>query len=253
MEDKSPNGYSCPQMDSLFFVSEICGALKKIKRTGWLRCQVPLPESDSDHMHRCAMCALLLTQPADPRDDYSHPDTAKFHPSKVDTTRLLKMAVSHDLCEALASDITPFCDPKKVASKHETEERAMQEIRKVVGDPLGKDLYELWHEYEAQETVEALYCKDIDKFEMVVQAYEYEEEHLKDRKEIPSAPDDPSSHPPASPPVTEEPLRTFFMTTNKTMKSPLFKRLDRDLREKREKMLTEKGWEVTEQERQQPQ
>ena len=44
--------------------------------------KVPLPESDSDHMHRCAMCAMLLTQPPDPRDDYSA-DAQRFHPDKV--------------------------------------------------------------------------------------------------------------------------------------------------------------------------
>lgn len=36
----------------------------------------------------------------------------------------------------------------------------MQAIRKVVGDPLGSELYELWKEYEELETVEAIYCKD---------------------------------------------------------------------------------------------
>eukprot|EP00978_Attheya_sp_CCMP212_P023753 scaffold73410_cov58-Attheya_sp.AAC.2 len=75
-------------MDSLSFISDICGALKKIKRTGWKYRNVPLPESDADHMHRCAMCALLLSQPADPRDDYSS-EKEKFHPSRVDQTRLL--------------------------------------------------------------------------------------------------------------------------------------------------------------------
>ena len=44
--------------------------------------KVPLPESDSDHMHRCAMCALLLSQPPDPRDDYSA-DAERFHPDQA--------------------------------------------------------------------------------------------------------------------------------------------------------------------------
>ena len=48
--------------------------------------KVPLPESDSDHMHRCAMCALLLSQPADPRDDYSG-EQERFHPNKAAPTR----------------------------------------------------------------------------------------------------------------------------------------------------------------------
>lgn len=35
--------------------------------------------------------------------------------------RLLRMTVTHDLCEALAGDITPYCNPSLVASKHEKE------------------------------------------------------------------------------------------------------------------------------------
>ena len=141
----------------------------------------------------------------------------------------------------------------------------MQAIQKVVGDPLGQELYDLWKEYEAQETVEAVYCKDIDKFEMVVQAYEYEKEHL----QPPGKPDpnddtecdnesnnnsnnsQPSSSKINSPNVRTEPLRTFFVTTNSVFKTPLFRRLDHELRERREAMLQTRGWTVTIHERQQ--
>eukprot|EP00913_Durusdinium_trenchii_P022072 g20742.t1 len=92
------------------------------------------------------MCAMLLTQPPDPRDDYSGAE--RFHPDKVDKVRLLRMTVTHDLCEALAGDITPYCNADLVASKHQKEDQAMQAIRKVVGDPLGSELYELWKERE---------------------------------------------------------------------------------------------------------
>ena len=254
--------------DSLSFVSDICGALKNIKRTGWVRHSIPLPESDSDHMHRCAMCALLVTQPADPRDDYTRPDTCRFHPSKVDSTRLLKMAVTHDLCESLAGDVTPFCDPSLVNSKEEREDQAMRAIQKVVGDPLGEELYGLWREYEDQQTTEALLCKDIDKFEMVVQAYEYEKVHLLPRGEVAEADEEDAKAPIAEsndgdnnndkskskdvrPDVRREPLRGFFVSTSASMKSPMFRRLDGELRERREKMLQEKGWDVTGAEKQQ--
>lgn len=245
-------------MDSLSFLSDICGALKKIKRTGWVMRNIPLPESDADHMHRCAMCALLLSQPADPRDSYEGA-MARFHPSQVDTTRLLRMALTHDLCESIAGDITPFCDPTLVESKHDKEKEAMNAIRRVVGDPLGEELFALWKEYEEQETVTALYCKDIDKFEMVVQAFEYEKEHLRRREEVPGNPaadkdstatmERTESGPPD---VTIEPLRRFFITTNNAMKTPLFRRLDKELRDRREAMLGEKGWAVTQMERQVP-
>jgi len=245
-------------MDSLTFISDICGQLKKLKRTGWVRHNIPLPESDSDHMHRCAMCALLLTQPPDPRDDYSSPSNQKFHPSKINTTKLLRMAVTHDLCESIAGDITPHCDSGLIASKYDKEEEAMKKIREIVGDPLGLELFELWKEYEEQETVEALYCKDIDKFEMIVQGYEYEKEHLQHKQKEDESNGDESDEKRQKikeeeahkKDVRNEPLRGFFVSTNKAIKSPLFRRLDKELRERREVMLQEKGWSVTEEERQ---
>lgn len=81
MAEPEPKRAKSGAFDGLSFISDICGTLKKLKRTGWVMRKVPLPESDSDHMHRCAMCALLLSQPADPRDDYR--DYERFHPSKA--------------------------------------------------------------------------------------------------------------------------------------------------------------------------
>eukprot|EP00238_Polyblepharides_amylifera_P001972 CAMPEP_0196583298 /NCGR_PEP_ID=MMETSP1081-20130531/42898_1 /TAXON_ID=36882 /ORGANISM="Pyramimonas amylifera, Strain CCMP720" /LENGTH=194 /DNA_ID=CAMNT_0041904133 /DNA_START=57 /DNA_END=641 /DNA_ORIENTATION=- len=192
---------------------------------------------------------MLLSQEADLRDDYSG-DLARFHPSKVDTVKLLRMVLTHDVCEALAGDITPFCDPELVACKADKERDAMAKIRSVVGDPLGLELYDLWVEHEKGETTEAIYCHDIDKFEMVVQACEYETEHL---KPIPDgvSPDQNFCGNGPNPTVADEPLRRFYMTTNKTMKSPLFRRLDQELRQKRELVLKSKGWAVTDDERQQ--
>lgn len=49
--------------------------------------------------------------------------------------------------------------------------------------------------------------------------------------------------------VSSKPMRTFFITTQKKMKSPMFKRLDAELRTKREAMLNERGWDTTAEER----
>ena len=207
-------------------------------------------------------------------------DQSKFHPhKKVNQTKLLKMALTHDLCEALAGDITPFCSKELVMSKHDKEKQSMKQIQDIIGDSLGKELYELWHEYEEQETVEAIYCKDIDKFEMVMQAFEYEQMHLKQKnndtnqqenvheenkeplqetkKEITLEKNSKkrklNTHNKSNQEkVIEEPLRTFFITTNSTMKTPLFRKLDLELRQRREAWLKENGWDVTEDERQKP-
>lgn len=153
------------------------------------------------------------------------------------------MALTHDVCESLAGDVTPFCDAKLLTNKHACEDGAMRRIQKIVGAPLGVELYELWQEYEGQETIEALYCKDIDKFEMVMQAYEYERAHLTHKMGSASEMENDSR-------TLLQPLRTFYITTNTSMKSPLFKRLDGELRDKREVLLSERGWDVTNVERQ---
>ena len=190
---------------------------------------------------------LVTSQPPHPDDDYTTGGefgNAVFHPDRIDGGKLLKMAVTHDLCEALAGDVTPFCDKSKVENKHEVERMAMKEIRKIVGDPLGEELFGLWKEYAELETTEAIYCKDIDKFEMVMQAYEYEKAHLRNKSEVGDGDGDDDD---AS--VSSKPMRTFFITTQKKMKSPMFKRLDAELRTKREAMLNERGWDTTAEER----
>jgi putative hydrolases of HD superfamily len=52
----------------------------------------------------------------------------------------------------------------------------MQKLCKdILGEtPQSREIYDLWVEYERAETKEALFVKDLDKFEMIVQAYEYE-------------------------------------------------------------------------------
>ena len=56
---------------------------------------------------------------------YIHPNHIPEYPMishhQVDKVRLLRMTVTHDLCEALAGDITPYCDASLVASKHDKE------------------------------------------------------------------------------------------------------------------------------------
>jgi putative hydrolase of HD superfamily len=39
---------------------------------------------------------------------------------------------------------------------------------------MAQEIVGLWQEYEDAQTPEALFVKDLDKFEMIVQALEYE-------------------------------------------------------------------------------
>lgn len=137
---------------------------QRTKRAGWVLSGIPAPESVSDHMYRMAVAAFAL------------PPAVSAH--------AMKLALVHDLAEALVGDITPH-DGVSGEEKERRERAAMATIRDEVlgggvrgedpaGQAVGSQLVALWEEYEAGETPAAALVKDVDKYEMVVQAFEYE-------------------------------------------------------------------------------
>jgi putative hydrolase of HD superfamily len=92
----------------------VVGKLKTLKRTGWVNNGVTLPESVADHMYRMAMCSFLITDPA------------------LDRARLMKLAVVHDLAEALVGDIVPH-DVRYTKE----QKRVLEEVSEKVGPGLG--------------------------------------------------------------------------------------------------------------------
>ncbi|UCG70584.1 MAG: HD domain-containing protein [Thermoplasmata archaeon] len=140
--------------DLLTLFNEI-GKLKNIKRSGWVRFEIPNPESVADHSFRCAFMAMVLGDILD-----------------VDSLRLMKMAILHDIAEAITGDITPVCGisrQEKVRKEKEGLEQLLKDL------PNGKEYMILWKEYEEGETKEARIFKDIDKLEMALQALEYQD------------------------------------------------------------------------------
>jgi len=98
------------------------------------------------------------------------------------------MSLVHDLAEALVGDITPD-DNVSDEDKHAQEKHAFEHMCNLVAQHCtGKtdsdsleissavaEIFELWNEYETQSTIEAKLVKDIDKFDMILQADEYEQ------------------------------------------------------------------------------
>ncbi|KAI8079877.1 HD domain-containing protein [Halteromyces radiatus] len=135
--------------------------LKRTKRTGWLDNGIKEPESIADHMHRMGIMAMLVDDPSLQRD------------------RCIKMAIVHDLAEAVVGDITPHAGISK-QDKFNMEQNAMNGFKQLLGDTtMAQEIVNLWHEYEEGKTPEALFVKDLDKFEMIVQALEYEKSDKK--------------------------------------------------------------------------
>lgn len=145
-------------MNFVKFAHEI-STLKTTPRTGWIRSKVKDPESISDHMHRMTVLAFLY--PCSSHD-------------KVDRNKIIKMALVHDIAEAKAGDITPH-DGISLKEKHNLEANGMSFLVNVLQSTSeALEMKDLWLEYEKGESLEAQIVKDLDKFEMICQAFEYE-------------------------------------------------------------------------------
>ncbi len=146
------------------------GKLKTLKRTGWVDNGVSLPESVADHMYRMTMLSFALSDPSLNKD------------------RLIKIALCHDLAESIAGDITPTENSGvSKEEKRRLEENALDMIiNDLKNDALGNEIRSLWMEYEERSTPEAVVASQLDKFEMIVQADEYEKQHAKDGKRLDS-------------------------------------------------------------------
>ncbi|XP_030240726.1 uncharacterized protein LOC115562780 isoform X1 [Drosophila navojoa] len=134
---------------------ELIGNLKHTKRTGWVLRDVNDCESISGHMYRMSMLTFLL--------DGSE---------GLNQIRCMELALVHDLAESLVGDITPFCGVSK-EDKRALEFKAMEDICKLI-EPRGKRIMELFEEYENAQSPESKFVKDLDRLDMVMQAFEYE-------------------------------------------------------------------------------
>ncbi|XP_023536851.1 HD domain-containing protein 2-like [Cucurbita pepo subsp. pepo] len=145
----------------------LCQRLKTTKRTGWIYKRVKDPESIADHMYRMGIMALISSDiPGVNRD------------------KCIKMAIVHDIAEAIVGDITPFDGVSKL-EKNRREQEALDHMCKLLGGgSRAKEIGELWMEYENTSSPEAEIVKDLDKVEMILQALEYENEQGKDLDEF---------------------------------------------------------------------
>jgi putative hydrolases of HD superfamily len=98
--------------------------------------------------------------------------------SKLDILKCCRMALIHDMAESLVGDITPV-DPVSKEEKNRRESETMDYIcnkllGKFNGGLNGRDIRQVWQEYEDSKTPESVFVHDIDKIELVLQMLEYE-------------------------------------------------------------------------------
>jgi len=137
------------------------GKLKQIKRTGWVTQKIKQPESVADHTYRVTLLAMLLAK------EYG-----------LDETKLMKMALIHDLAEGIVGDIVLYKGNKKISNEKDKFKKEQEAMKKIfLNLKEGKEFYSLWIEYERGVSLEAQFLKQLDKIEMIIQALEYEEEN----------------------------------------------------------------------------
>ena len=102
-------------------------SVQKQPRTGWVYRGVEKPESIADHMYRVAVLALTVAG------------------TEYDQSKLVKMAIVHDLAEAIVGDITPV-DGVSQEDKHSRELAALREIQTMIGSEtaVAQEVGQLW-------------------------------------------------------------------------------------------------------------
>ena len=141
---------------------EQVGKVKHLKRTGWVVRQVPNPETVAAHSWRMALMAI-----------YKQKELKKIG---ADVNHVIEMCLLHDIGESVIGDIVPEIHQtgsKKISAetKKKTEKEAVCFLAQKYNF---SELETIFNEYENQETLEAKVVKNLDKLDMLLQAYEYQ-------------------------------------------------------------------------------
>ena len=152
--------------------------LKNVPRQGWKeKLEINNLESVADHSYSTTVMSMILSDI-----------------EGLNTEKIVRMALLHDLAESVIGDITP--DSIRKNEKISKENLAMKQILKNLPNKIGEIYFEIWNEYQKNFTEEAILLHSIDKLEMAFQAKFYQD------KGIP-----------------KEKLQTFFNTANKEIKN----------------------------------
>ena len=170
--------------------------LKDERRTGWQLRGVDDPESVAAHSWGVAYLVVAFG------------DRFRDELPGVDLDRALRLAVVHDVAEALTGDVATRADETADPIDREAKAAAEREAMATLADPLPARIADAFATYEARETPEAVLVKECDLLDTCVQAVVYERE---DRY-------DPATGDPTA--FTEyDALDEFFATTEQRLQT----------------------------------
>lgn len=115
-------------------------------------------ETDSSHSFKLAWLLMII-----------YP----YLQHKYNYTRLLELALVHDIAEAETGDCPKAvqrANPEKKKLKDAQETAAMEKYKNILPPELGVRVFDLWREYEEKQTPEARLVSALDKIDANLQA-----------------------------------------------------------------------------------
>jgi len=151
----------------LDFVSSV-SRVKMIPRSGWVSHGVSLQdvESVADHSFSTTVLAMLLA------------DLEVANGRSINSERVLRLALLHDLPEALTFDISnsylEYLGMRGEAIKSELEQAAWKHLIKgIEKGAIRKRYAQLQSEFDAEETIESMIVHAADRLDILLQVVEY--------------------------------------------------------------------------------
>jgi putative hydrolase of HD superfamily len=132
------------QIQFIIEIDKLKGILRQTRLTDNSR-----QENSAEHSWHLAIMAIVL---------------AEYSPPSVDLLRAIKMLLIHDLVEIDSGDT--FCyDVQGNLDKAAREETAATRLFGMLPEEQGKELRELWEEFEAFETATARFAVALDRLQ----------------------------------------------------------------------------------------
>ena len=137
----------------------MCNKLKNVIRTGWKTWNVERErvESVAEHIFGVQMLAIAM------KSEYEY---------DIDIMKVVFMLAVHELGEIVIGDLTMF-----EISKEEKAKREKEAVHKILCGLLdGKEIENLFTEFDSHSTKEAMFAYQCDKLECDLQSKLYDEE-----------------------------------------------------------------------------
>jgi len=167
--------------NNLNFLIEI-QKLKETPRSGWVLMKVKNPETIADHIFQVTFFGWLLGKE-----------------KNLNVEKIIKMALSHDLCEVYAGDMTPFFyweglnrekiedekillrgirlskeeKEKRGKEKFEREKNSLSKLLSFLKPELKDEIFSLWLSFEKKISDEGKFTKQLDRIMTLLQAIQY--------------------------------------------------------------------------------